>query len=179
MSQYDPSVLKPGENRTTMEEAENQVSLAYAVAMKEFDVILELVRLVETPPGDDLEALKKFRDTVAKDVRRIAMRVNISKQYLTARDAQFHYLAKRLRTKDRIDRLRLWDREKKQELEACRLQSGPRGYEAAVLRFEEEKRVMIKCYELEGLWEKAMRREKSTVTEGDDLSSDCETSIEE
>ncbi|KAF4978762.1 hypothetical protein FZEAL_4907, partial [Fusarium zealandicum] len=179
MSEFDPSVLKAGEDRTSVEETENEVSLAYGMAMSELDIILELIRLVQTPPGDDFEALKIYRDMVVKDVRRLDMKVNISKQYLKARDAQFHYRAKRLRTGDRIDRLRLWDREKKQELEASRLRHGDRAYERVLHRYEEEKRVMIKCYKLEGLWEKAVRREESTKSEGDDLSSDCETSMEE
>ncbi|KAF4461814.1 hypothetical protein FALBO_11379 [Fusarium albosuccineum] len=179
MSEFDPSVLKPGENRTTMEETETQVSLAYGLAIHELDIILELVQLVQAPPGDDLEALKTYRDLVVKDVRRLEKKVNISKKYLKAHEGQFHYQAKRLRTTDRIDRLRLWNRQKKQELEASRLAHGDKGYETTSQRFEEEKRVMIKCYKLEGLWERAMKREQSAAAEGDDLSSDCDTSMEE
>ncbi|KAM0426217.1 hypothetical protein ACHAPT_008567 [Fusarium lateritium] len=178
-AEFDPSVTKSGDNQTTMEETENQVSLAYSMALHELDIILELVRKVRVPPTDDLEALKTYRDLVISDVTRLDKKVNISKKYLKARDAQFHYQAKRLRTPDRIDRLRLWYREKKQEMEASRLRHGDRGYQAALERFEEEKRVMIKCYKLEGLWKKAMKREESVKSEGDDLSSDCETSIEE
>ncbi|KAH7161274.1 hypothetical protein EDB81DRAFT_924684 [Dactylonectria macrodidyma] len=173
MSRYDPSIPKSGENQTTMAETESQVSLAYGVAITELDTLLNLVRLVEPPSAKDAHALEKHQ------IGRLAKKLNSSKQYLKARDAQFHYRAKRLRTKDRVDRLRLWNREKKQELEACRLQSGDIGYEAALHRFEEEKRVMIKCYGLERLWEKAMKRERLSKIEGDDLSSGCETSMEE
>ncbi|KAM0562709.1 hypothetical protein ACHAPJ_001546 [Fusarium lateritium] len=179
MSNFDPSVVKAGENHTTMEETENQVSLAYGMAIHELDTILKLVNFIPKPPGDDLGALKAYRDQVARDVRRLVARVNISNKILKARDTQFHYQAKRLRTVDRIDRLRLWNREMKQELEAARLRDGDRGFEAAKQRFEEQKRVMVKCYNLDSLWEKAMRREKAASSEGDDLSSDCETSMEE
>ncbi|KAF4447847.1 hypothetical protein F53441_8652 [Fusarium austroafricanum] len=179
MSNFDPSAAKTGENHSTMEETENQVSLAYGMAIHELDVILELLNLVEEPSGENFQALISYRDQMAKDIRRLLARVNISSQILKARDAQFHYQAKRLRTTDRIDRLRLWNREKKQELEAARLRNGEKGYEAARQRFEEQKRVMIKCYRLEDLWEKAMQREKSAEAGGDDLSSDCETSMEE
>ncbi|RGP79614.1 hypothetical protein FLONG3_2362 [Fusarium longipes] len=179
MSSFDPSVVKAGENHTTMEETESQASLAYGMAVHELDIILELVNFIREPPGDDHEALKAYRDQTTKDVRRLLARVNISSGILKARDAQFHYHAKRLRTADRIDRLRLWNREKKQELEAARLRDGVRGFEAASKRLEEQKRVMIKCYKLEGLWDKAMQREMSKDANGDDLSSDCETSMEE
>ncbi|KAH7013619.1 hypothetical protein EDB80DRAFT_377897 [Ilyonectria destructans] len=179
MSRYDPSIPKSGENRTTMADTESQVSLAYGVAVTELDNILKLVRLVEPPPTEDVNALKRYPDLVFHHVKRLAKKVNFSKRYLKARDTQFHYRAKRLRTKDRVNRLRLWNREKKQELEACRLQSGDAGLEAAQHRFNEEKRVMIKCYGLEGLWEKAMKREELSKMEGDDLSSGCETSMEE
>ena len=179
MSSFDPSVVKAGENQTTIEETETQVSLAYGMAIHELDIILELVNFIQKPPEDDYEALKVYRDQMTKDVRRLVARVNISSEILKARDAQFHYHAKRLRTTDRIDRLRLWHREKKQELEAARLRDGERGFEAASKRLEEQKRVMIKCYKLEGLWDKAMQREESASVHGDDLSSDCETSMEE
>ncbi|KAL6923349.1 hypothetical protein FSST1_000623 [Fusarium sambucinum] len=179
MSSFDPSVVKAGENHTTIEETENQVSLAYGMAIHELDIILELVNFIQEPPGDDHEALKAYHDRTTKDVRRLLARINISSGILKARDAQFHYHAKRLRTTDRIDRLRLWNREKKQELEAARLRDGERGFEAASKRLEEQKRVVIKCYKLESLWDKAIQREKSASTQSDDLSSDCETSMEE
>ncbi|KAH7126291.1 hypothetical protein B0J13DRAFT_146126 [Dactylonectria estremocensis] len=179
MSRYDPSIPKFGENQTTMAETESQVSLAYGVAITELDTLLNLVRLVEPPPAEDANALERYRDLVFQDIGRLAKKLNSSKRYLKARDAQFHYRAKRLRTNDRVDRLRLWNREKKQELEACRLQSGDIGYQTAQHRFEEEKRVMIKCYGLERLWERAMKRERLSKIEGDDLSSGCETSMEE
>ncbi|KAF5018765.1 hypothetical protein F66182_9250 [Fusarium sp. NRRL 66182] len=175
---FDPSVVKADDNRTTMEETETQVSFAYDMGIKELKVILQLANFVQKPPGDDLEALKAYRDQVTKDVRRLVLRANISKTILKARDAQFHYQAKRLRTADRIDRLRLWNREQNQEMEIAKLQGGDKGLEAVRRRLEEEKRVMIKCYNLESLWEKAMRREKSTNAQEDDLSSDCETSME-
>ena len=63
-------------------------------------------------------------------------------------------------------------------LEACRLQSGEPGYEAARRRFEEEKRVMIKCYELEELWELAMQAEDQIGIVEDDLSSACDSCSE-
>ncbi|KAF7547633.1 hypothetical protein G7046_g8945 [Stylonectria norvegica] len=180
MSEFDPSVPKPGETRMTAQEAEEAVSLAYGVAMLELDVLLKMVSEVAKPPGDKLDDLKKYRDVVVQDVRRIGLRLNLSKKYLKTRDSQFHYHAKRLRTKDRIDRLRLWDREKQKELEACRIKSGAAGYEQALRSYDETKRVMIRCYKLETLWERAMKREMSAATQGDDdLSSSCETSMEE
>lgn len=173
---FDPSMPKAGDGQMSMDETEVEVSLAYGMALHELRIILELVRGVRVPPTDNLEDLKTYRELVISDVTRLDKKVNISMKYLKARDAQFHYQAKRLRTSDRIDRLRLWYREKKHEMEACRLRHGDKGYQAALKRFEEEKRVMIKCYELEGLWEKAMKREESAKSEGeDDLSSDCET----
>ncbi|KAJ4192738.1 hypothetical protein NW767_000747 [Fusarium falciforme] len=179
-AQFDPSVPKAGDGQMSMDETEVEVSLAYGMALHELRIILELVRGVRIPPSDDLEALKTYRELVISDVTRLDKKVNISMDYLRARDAQFHYQAKRLRTPDRIDRLRLWNREKKHEMEACRLRYGDKGYQAALKRFEEEKRVMIKCYELEGLWKKAMEREESVKSDGDDdLSSDCETIIGE
>ncbi|KPM35380.1 hypothetical protein AK830_g11189 [Neonectria ditissima] len=162
MFRYDPSILRSGENWTTMAETESQ-----------------LVHLVGSPPPGGTDNLERCHDTVFQDVKRLAKKVNFSRKYLKARDAQFHYKAKRLRTKDRVERLRLWNREKKQELEACRLQSGDAGHEAALSRFEEEKRVMIKCYGLEELWEKAMKREHLSKAGADDLSSGCETSMED
>ncbi|RSL67700.1 hypothetical protein CEP54_003072 [Fusarium duplospermum] len=177
-SLFDPSVPKAGDGKISMDETEVEVSLAYSMALHELRIILELVQGVRIPPSDDLEALKTYRELVISDVTRLDKKVNISMDYLKARDAQFHYQAKRLRTPDRIDRLRLWNREKKYEMEACRLRHGDKGYQAALKRFEEEKRVMIKCYELEELWEKAMEREEHVKSEGDDdLSSDCEGMI--
>ncbi|KAJ3465437.1 hypothetical protein MRS44_006095 [Fusarium solani] len=163
-AQFDPSVPKAGDSQMSMDETEVEVSLAYGMALHELRIILELT----------------YRELVISDVTRLDKKVNISMDYLRARDAQFHYQAKRLRTPDRVDRLRLWNREKKHEMEACRLRHGDKGYQAALKRFEEEKRVMVKCYELEGLWKKAMEREESVKSDReDDLSSDCETIIGE
>lgn len=179
-AQFDPSVPKAGDGQMSMEETEVEVSLAYGMALHELGIILKMVREVRIPPSGNLDALKTSRELVISDVTRLDKKVNISMDYLRARDTQFHYQAKRLRTQDRIDRLRLWNREKEHEVEACRLRHGDKGYKAALERFEEEKRVTIKCYELEGLWKKAMERENSVKSSGDDdLSSDCEAIIGE
>ncbi|KAL2692067.1 hypothetical protein Neosp_002470 [[Neocosmospora] mangrovei] len=178
--QFDPSIPKAGEGQVTMDKTEAEVSLAYSMALHELQIILKMIREVRLPPSDDLETLKTHRELVISDVTRLDKKVNISMEYLRARDAQFHCQAKRLRTPDRIDRLRLWYREKKHQMEASRLQHGDKGYQAALERFEEEKRVTIKCYELDGLWKKAMKREESVKSGGeDDLASDCETIIGE
>lgn len=176
LNQYDPSVPKAGENSTTYTETEFEVNFAYGVALKELDVLLKMVGEAAKPPADDdVEGLRRYRDIVAHDVRRIGLRVQLSKKYLKAHDAQFHYHAKRLRTTDRTDRLRLWQRQKLRELEGVRLQSGDAGYERASARLDEEKRVMIRCYNLEQYWARALRREMRSQAQGDDLSSGCET----
>ena len=180
LNQFDPSVPKPDENLTTFAETEKEVSLAYNVALNELEVLLKMVGEAEKPPeDDDIEGLKRYRDIIAQDVRRIGLRVNLTKKYLKARDAQFHYHAKRLRSKDRTDRLRLWYRQKKRELEGIHLQSGDAGHETALERLEEEQRVMVRCYNLEKYWERAMKMENNIRSQGDDLSSGCETDFEE
>lgn len=176
---FDPSIAKPGENNATYEEMETEVSLAYSVSIRELNVLLKMVSEVEKAPKDDMEALKRYRDIIIQDVRRLEMRLYLSKEYLEAREKQFHYHAKRLRTQDRADRLRLWNREKMKKLEGIQLQAGDVGYQAALAQLEEERRVMIRCYDLELVWERAMAREMKSLTERDDLSSGTETDLED
>ncbi|CAM1506304.1 Fc.00g059450.m01.CDS01 [Cosmosporella sp. VM-42] len=175
MSRFDPSTPNPGEDQTTYAETERRVSDAYEVALGELDVLVKMVSEVAKPPkNDDLEQLKQFRDTVSKDVWRLGMRLEISKKYFRACEKEFHYFATRLRTTDRVTRLRLLEREKNERLEAVRLQSGDAARAKALKPFEERKRVLIQCYELGELWGEALRAEK----DGDELSGDCDTSTE-
>lgn len=162
-----------------MEETENYVTLAYDAAQEELNIFLEMIERVNPAPSDDLEELKRWRASVTGDLSRMEKRINISKEYLRARERSFHYEAKRLRTTDRIDRLRLWNRQKKAEVIAHGCQGGEPGRDAAQRRFQTEKRVILKCYDLEELWDKALRREKASKLEGEDLSSGCETDIED
>lgn len=177
---FDPSVAKPGENYATYEDMENEVSLAYSVSIGQLDVLLKMVSGVEkASKGDGLEALKRYREFVIQDVRRLEMRLHLSKEYLQTQEMQFHYHVKRRRTQDRADRLRLWNREKLKKLEGVQLQLGDVSYQAGLAPLEEERRVMIRCYDLEKVWERAMAREMKSVAEGDDLSSGADTDLEE
>lgn len=111
----------------TFDVAEKYVSSAYHDAQEEFNIFPGMIKRVDAIPGNDLDALKRWRGLVIGDLARMEKRIKIGKEFLHARDREFHYEAKLRRTSDRIDRMRIWNRQNKEEIAAAGYQSGELG----------------------------------------------------
>lgn len=171
----DPSNYQQGEEYTTMRDAAEYVSLAYERAIDELDVLQWMTRDFTTMAS--CRDSSQFERNIAKDIERLQRRICISVDILKLECRRFHYGAKRRRTRDRVNRLRWWQKEMQKTVEVEGLRSGPGAQARASASNQQTTRVTVAQYKLERDLSRADRREREAARrrQVDGESSGCET----